>query len=211
MTISTSFFPSLKAAREEYRSAWENPKNTRFELPALDVNDVLRRRYTMEPERRLTRELIWDMEVKKSWDPHTYIPYVVSEGRSWGRKSLPDGSRFCRASIQKGWITSERGLVLEDVYGGDPNDGVYFIGCRSFSDENGQELTASDFQPLFHVWHGVGGTEDQPTNLWSIVLLTAANDPRYEQPFKEMERAGVLPGFIEIYIQRDLGVTLSQS
>jgi hypothetical protein len=69
---------------------------------------------------------------------------------------------------------------------------------------------AGSFQPLFHVRHAVGGFEDEPLNLWSIVLLTATPDARYRDPFEEMVRAGLLPGFIEIYIQRDLKLTLSR-
>lgn len=211
MNSLSPFFPSFTAAKQEYASAWTNPKHTRFELPAMDVNEVLKKRYKMSPERNVTKTDIWEMEIKKAWDPFTYIPYVVFEGQSWGQVPLPDGaSRFCRSSIQKGWITAERGRVLEDVYVGDQKDGIYFIGCRNFPDENGNELEASAFQPIFHVWHGVGGSEDEPTNLWSIVLLTPQNDPRYEEPFKEMVRAGLLPGFIEIYIKRDLGVDLSR-
>ena len=49
--------------------------------------------------------MIWDMETKKAWDPLTYIPYVVSQARSWGRTTLRDGSvRFFRSSMQRGWI-----------------------------------------------------------------------------------------------------------
>src|SRR5262249_57383644 len=68
----------------------------------------------------------------------------------------------------------------------------------------------SIFQPLFHVRHGVGGSEQAPLNLWSIVFLTDAPDPRYCEPFEQMVRAGLLPGFIEIYIERDLKLKLEQ-
>jgi hypothetical protein len=46
-------------------------------------------------------------------------------------------------------------------------------------------------------------------NLWSIVLLRGA-DPRYCEPFEQMVRAGLLPGFLEIYIERDLKLGLSR-
>ena len=47
-------------------------------------------------------------------------------------------------------------------------------------------------------------------NLWSIVLLTGASDPRYYEPFEQMVHAGLLPGFLEIYIERDLKLKLSR-
>ena len=68
----------------------------------------------------------------------------------------------------------------------------------------------SPFQPLFHVQHAVGGSEQAPLNLWSIVLLTDAPDPRYYEPSEQMVRAGLLPGFIGIYIERDIKLKLSR-
>jgi hypothetical protein len=198
-------------AEREYADAWANPSHTRFELPAVNVNKVLSERYRLTPQKNLTRAMIWDMETKKAWDPRSYIPYVVSEGRSWGRTTLHDGSqRFSRSSMQRGWITPSEGLVLEDVFVSDAKQAIFFLGRPRMATEAGDELAASSFQPLFHVRHAVGGSEDEPLNLWSIVLLTPAPDARYHKPFEEMVRAGLLPGFIEIYIQRDLQVSLSR-
>ncbi len=36
------------------------------------------------------------------------------------------------------------------------------------------------------------------------------NFTRYIEPFEQMVRAGLLPGFIEIYIERDLKLKLSR-
>jgi hypothetical protein len=159
----------------------------------------------------VTRAMIWDMETKKAWDPLTYIPYVVSQARSWGRTTLRDGStRFSRSSLQRGWITPQEGRVLEDVFVSDARQTIYFLGRPQMVEETGKALAASPFQPLFHVRHGVGGSERAPLNLWSIVLLTNAPEPRYCEPFEQMVRAGLLPGFIEIYIERDLKLKLSR-
>jgi hypothetical protein len=207
---ASSSLPAFSAAEREYRSAWDNPAYTRFELPPVNVNKVLRERYRMRPAKALTRTAMWDMERKKAWDPRSYIPYVVSQGGSWGRETLPDGERFSRASLQKGWIAQGEGRVLEDVYLSDATQSIFFLGRERLRGPNGDDLRASDFQPIFHVAHGVGGSEDEPLNLWSIVLLTAAEDRRYHRPFEDMVAAGWLPGFIEIYIARDLGVQLSR-
>ena len=202
---------TFDAAEREYDEAWRAPASTRFELPSVDVNEVLKERYRVSPEQTLTRAMIWDMESKKAWDPLTYIPYVVSQAQSWGRTTLRDGStRFCRSSMQRGWITSEEGRVLEDVFVNDAKQTIYFLGRQRMLEETGRTLVASPFQPLFHVRHAVGGSEQAPLNLWSIVLLTDAPDPRYCEPFEQMVRAGWLPGFIEIYIERDLKLQLSR-
>jgi hypothetical protein len=74
---------------------------------------------------------------------------------------------------------------------------------------DGCSITRENSCP-FHVRHAVGGSEQAPLNLWNIVFLTDAPDPRYCEPFKQMVRAGLLPGFIEIYIERDLKLKLSR-
>jgi hypothetical protein len=203
---------TFETAEREYNEAWNAPSSTRFELPAVDVNTVLKKRYQVSPEKTLTRTMIWDMETKKAWDPLSYIPYVVSQARSWGRTTLRDGStRFSRSSLQGGWITSEEGCVLEDVFVSDPRQIIYFLGRARMMEENGNEVVASTFQPLFHVRHAVGGSDEMPLNLWSIVFLTNAPAPHYCEPFEQMVRAGLLPGFIEIYIERDLKLKLSRT
>jgi hypothetical protein len=203
---------SFDTAEREYNEAWTAPSSTRFELPPVDVNTVLKKRYRMSPEQTLTRAMIWDMETKKAWDPLSYIPYVVSQARSWGRTTLRDGStRFSRSSLQRGWITLEEGRVLEDVFVSDAKQTIYFLGRPQMVEESGNTLVASPFQPLFHVRHGVGGSEQMPLNLWSIVLLTNASDQHYCEPFEQMVRAGLLPGFIEIYIERDLKLKLNRT
>ena len=100
--------------------------------------------------------------------------------------------------------------MLEDVFVSDAKQTIYFLGRPRMVDENGNKVVASAFQPLFHVRHAVGGSEEMPLNLWSIVLLTNAPDPRYHEPFEQMVRAGWLAGFIEIYIERDLKLKLSR-
>jgi hypothetical protein len=112
--------------------------------------------------------------------------------------------------LQRGWIASEEGRVLEDVFVSDAKQTIYFLERPQMVEESGNALVASPFQPLFHVEHAVGGSEQTPLNLWSIVVLTKAPDPRYCEPFEQMARSGSLPGFIEIYIERDLKLRLSR-
>jgi hypothetical protein len=203
---------SFAGAEQDYRQAWTDPSHTRFELPPVNVNKVLRDRYRVTPDAPVTRTMIWDMETRKAWAPLTYIPYVVSDGHSWGRRRLSDGSdRFSRWSMQKGWIAPGEGRVLEDVFVNGAQQSIFFFGRERMTAEDGSELAASTLQPIFHVRHGVGGAEEEPLNLWSIVLLTPASDPRYHEPFERMVREGWLPGFIEIYIGKDLGRQLARA
>ena len=107
--ISSESAVDFRTALDEFEAAWENPKHTRFTLPAVEVNSVLARKYTTSTPVKITRDMVWDMELQKAWDPTTFIPYVVSEGKSWGRRKSHDGSEhFFRSSEQLGWIATGR-------------------------------------------------------------------------------------------------------
>ena len=192
----------FRTALDEFEAAWENTNHTRFTLPAVEVNSVLAKKYATSAPVKITRDMVWDMELQKAWDPATFIPYVVSEGKSWGRRKLHDGSEhFFRSSEQLGWIAKGRGTVLEEVFVDHAGQRILFLGRESMRDDS-KILKASDFQPLFHVEHAASGSIEEPLNLWRIVILTERYDERYAEPFKEMARQGLLPGFLEIYIQR---------
>jgi hypothetical protein len=203
--------PSAYAdALNEFEGAWNNPRFTQIELPAVQVNRVLREKYIASGTVNLSRSMVWDMETKKAWDPLTYIPYVVSEGGSWGRHHLAgEIERWSRSSIQGSWLNVGRGRVLEDVFVDHIRQKVLFMG-RAQLPREGVVLQADAYQPLFHVEHAAGGTETDPLNLWRIVILTEQKDERYKAPFDEMVRRGGLPGFLEIYIERELHVKLTR-
>jgi hypothetical protein len=203
--------PSAYAdALNEFENAWNNPRFTQIELPAVQVNRVLKEKYIASGTVELSRSMVWDMETKKAWDPLTYIPYVVSEGGSWGRHPLTDRiERWSRSSIQGSWLNVGRGRVLEDVFVDHVRHKILFMGRAQLPRED-VVLQADAYQPLFHVEHAAGGTETDPINLWRIVILTEQKDERYKAPFDEMVRQGTLPGFLEIYIERDLHVKLKR-
>ena len=139
----------FRGALEEFEAAWENPNHTRFTLPAVQVNSVLAEKYTTSSPIRLTRHMVWDMEQQKAWDPATFIPYVVSEGKSWGRHRLRDGSeRFFRSSEQLGWITEERGTVLEEVLVDHAGQRILFLG-REVSEKGWRALKGKQLSAAF--------------------------------------------------------------
>ena len=132
-----SALPSVSAASfshalAEFETAWQNPTYTRFTLPAVHVNGVLANKYSSSVPVKITRDMVWDMELQKAWDPLTFIPYVVSEGKSWGRRKLQDGSEhFFRSSEQLGWIAKGRGTVLEEVFIDHAGQRILFLGRES--------------------------------------------------------------------------------
>src|SRR5262245_22421663 len=191
---------TFKRARQEFNDAWRNTRYTHVELPPVDVNRVLRERYAVEPVgTAMTLTQLWDMESKKAWDPATYIPYVVSRGRSWGRHALEEGCEgFYRTSDQAAWISASRGEVIEDVAISHVERKIVFLGRSQIVDDRGETIHAGDFQPRFHVMHGADGSEERPMNTWRIVMLTDREDDRYKRPFAEMVAGGYLPGFVEV-------------
>jgi hypothetical protein len=129
----------------------------------------------------------------------------------WGRHNLEDGCEgFSRSSMQIAWISQERGHVLEDVFINRNDRRIFFLGRPEMTNDKGQRIFADAFQPLFHVEHAAGGSESELLNVWRIVLLTENNDQRFTEPFRQMIKAGLLPGFLEIYIERDLRTALSR-
>ena len=198
---------AIQEAEEAFESAWNHPSYTQFKLDDIDINETLENFYTTATPVHFTRKMLWDMETKKAWAPGNYIPYVVSEGRSWGRICLENGDEhFVRSSRQKQWLNSEvYGEVFEKVYLNHKDQKATFLGTDHLSDSSGNEfLLDTNHQPLFHVQHSVAGTEDQPINVWRIVHLTEEKDQQLLELFKRRNNSSLLPGFVELYITNDL-------
>ena len=200
----------LQHARDEFEQAWENAAHTRTEPEAVDVNALLRESFSVDDGVQLTRQMLWEAEVEKAWDPGAYIPGVVLEGESWGRKELADGGPwFVRASRQVAWKReTEPGVVLEEVYLDPARQSVLFFGRSELVKPDGSRLEAGKHQPLFHVEHAVTGTDERPLNRWRIVHLTEAEDPglvaRQSEEGTEDWLVGFLARFVEVGLGRQL-------
>ena len=198
----------------EFERAWVDPRNTRFELPPVDVNRVLAEHYRTSEPLTFTRTMLWDMEVRKAWRPDRYIPSVVREGsaRAWGRRSAADGTEsLVRSSQQRLWLEpAEYGLVLEQVHLDPTQQKITFIGAAELPDPDRNILRAGARQPLFHVEHSVDGDESRPLNRWRIVHLTDRPEHKLVERFARMASDLWLPEFIEIYIRSDPNIKLTR-
>lgn len=201
---------SFRDARAEFERAWNQPGHTRIEPDAVDVNQLLKQSYSIDDGAGLTGQMLWDAEVAKAWDPGTYIPGVVLDGKSWGRKALPDGKPwFVRSSRQVAWKAgTDPGVVLEEVYLDPSGRSVLFFGRSELIGPDGVPVEAGAHQPLFHVEHAVTGTEEEPLNRWRIVHLTETEDPalveRQVSRGSEEWLVGFLSRFIELELDRKL-------
>lgn len=184
--------------------AWRTPGVTAIDLPPVDVNQVLADRYELDRDVTFTRNTLWDMEVRKAAAPDVYIPTVVAPGSVTKFPSVEhDGFEdFTRVSDQRLWADPDRyGTIIEHVRLDHGHQRAFFLGATEFGDR-----TATTRQPLFHVEHSVAGAEDRPLNLWRVVLLTETVDQKLVDVFTRMGEDPYLRVFIEVYLQKQLGV-----
>lgn len=191
-----------------FQQAWDDPGNTRYELPAVDVNRVLAERYTLDKPLVFTRTMMWDNEVRKARRPDLFIPSVVAAGSAdaWG-----DGDIFVRRSMQRQWSRpGNYGLVLEQTRLDHARQVVTFIGAADHPGRDGAVLHASTEQPIFHVEHSVSGEESRPLNNWRTVHVTGAPDGRIVEVFDRIAANPWLPEFVEIYIRDVLELAIAR-
>jgi hypothetical protein len=193
----------------EFAEAWDDPRNTRYVMPPIDVNAVLAAEYRTGEPVAFTRDMVWDVEVRKARRPGRYIPWVVAEGSddAWGGEDV-----FVRRSRQRLWLEPDRyGLVLEQTHLDHERQVVTFIGAAELPAPDGTLLRAGTGQPIFHVEHGVAGPPDRPLNTWRIVLLTDEPDPRLVEVFTRFAARPGLPEFFEVYLREDRGINVERS
>jgi hypothetical protein len=190
--------------------AWHTPGVTAIDLPAVDVNQVLADRYELDRELIFTRTMLWDMEVRKAAALDVYIPTVVAPGSATKFPSVRhDGFEdFTRVSEQRLWAEpAVFGTIIEHVRLDHDNQRAFFVGDTDFTAPDGSTRTGTTGQPVFHVEHSVGGTEDRPLNLWRIVVFTKSVDQKLVDVFTKMGEDPYLRVFIEVYLQKNLGVS----
>ncbi|MFQ5592390.1 MAG: hypothetical protein ACE5HE_14615 [Phycisphaerae bacterium] len=188
-----------------FAAAWNREGHTSIECDPLNVNQVLADEYDGVEGLALTRAQLWETEVKKAARPDLFIPGMIRAGtaRSWGRRELKNGDEvFIRASEQRLWLQPDRhGTVIEACYLNHSSQQVTFIGLPEVEDDAGRTVVASPEQPLFHVVHGVSGTEDAPLNTWRIVHLASDEHGALSRRFDLMSQASGLPEYVERYIE----------
>lgn len=196
-----------------FEEAWVGAGHTAVELPAVDVNRVLRERYEVRPAVEFTATSLWDMEARKAAAPDKYLPNVVKPGSvEW----FPGARRgafqyFTRVSEQRLWLDPTTfGVVIEHGRLDHAARRAFFLGVERFRATDGREFVAGTGQPLFHVEHSVAGTQEEPLNLWRIVHLTERPDPAMAAFFAEMGRERYLREFNEVYLREDLNRSLER-
>lgn len=189
---------------QEFAAAWSERRHTAFIRPALDINELLSTRPN-PAHRPLTGKDLWTIEVSKALDPERFIPHVVASGsaRTWDHhRPAPGIETFCRMSAQRLLFRSENyGLVLERVLLDHRRRVALFLGTAQLPGPDGTVRCADSRQPLFHVEHSVGGTEERPLNLWRVVHLTDEPDGRLLRSHQISAAGRDVPVYVQVYLQ----------
>lgn len=197
-----------------FAAAWNREGHTSIELDPLDVNQILADQYDGVEGLALTRSQLREMEFKKAARPDLFIPGVIRAGtaRGWGRRELNSGDEvFIRVTEQRLWLQPDSyGTVIEACYLNYSSQQVTFIGLPEVEDDSGRTVIASPEQPIFHVVHGVSGTEETPLNTWRIVHLANDEHGVIAKRFKLMSQAPGLPEYVERYIEDVLNRSLTR-
>jgi hypothetical protein len=201
---------------EIFATAFASPDNLSIKQPDINVNNIIRDYYTVTPATfALTKSLLWEMECRKAAAPNKYIPTVVKAGSVEKFPSFHEGhcEYFTRISDQRCWKDPSKYVkVIEHVKLDNRKQVVTFIGAEAYVTPDGRHIVAGKDQPIFHVEHGVvGDDESQPLNSWRIVHFTKGQDDLdMREAFASRSKNKFLPEYVEIYIKKDLGVSLAR-
>ncbi|MET7991102.1 hypothetical protein ABZU76_09345 [Amycolatopsis sp. NPDC005232] len=187
--------------------AWDAPGSTTAKLTPVRVNEVLCERYEVTPPFQYTGTDLWDMEKRKAAAPGVYIPTVVKPGSAEKFPSVHNGQfeDFTRVSEQRRWADPDNyDLIIEHVRLDHESRRAFFVGAERFEAPDGRVFTAGTGQPIFHVEHSVGGSEEDPLNMWRIVFLTEQEQPELAAAFTGYENDPYLRVFIEVHLEKQL-------
>jgi len=194
--------------------AFADPNNLAFKLPDVEVNGTIRRSYDVDVPFTYTLTQLWDMEVKKAYNPEKYLKPVVRIGSLKVFNVVKEGptEQFIRVSDQKMWKDpSQFTTVIERVCIDHNAHKVFFLGTPEIEGPDGEKIVAGTGQPLFHVEHTAFGAEKEPLNGWRIVHLAEGKEQKEISAFFEMiSKSPFLPPYNEVYIREDLGKRLDK-
>ncbi|KAM0259651.1 hypothetical protein ACHAQJ_003230 [Trichoderma viride] len=198
---------------EILEAAFKDPNNTTIALEPSDVNKIIKSgHYDADPDLIYTKTQLWDMEVKKAYNPAKYLQHILRPGSLQVFNIQKNGptETFVRITDQRSWLNpSKYNTVIEQVFLDHDKEKAFFIGVQEVEGPDGHKIIAGT-QPLFHVEHSVAGTENEPLNNWRVVHLDKDEEGKLKEIFKNMAASPYLREFNEVYIREDLGKKLDR-
>lgn len=84
---------NMDYAEEVFEQAWNNPEYTQMKLDDVNINETLSRYYETPTPVNFTRQMLWDIESKKAWDPHV-VTLFFSASTTEGSARVERSPRF---------------------------------------------------------------------------------------------------------------------
>lgn len=199
--------------QQTFQAAVADPNNTAPDMPSANVNKIIKERYTVDKPFTYTRTQLWDMETQKAHNPEKFLGGVVRPGSAqvFNVERNGDIETFVRISEQRRWLNwDEFSQVIELVRLDHANHQAFFIGIDEVDAPDGRKIVRGKEQPRFHVEHSSEGSEDEPLNIWRIVLLDNDASGKLRAAFGGMAKNPYLRPFNEIYIRDVLGRELTR-
>lgn len=193
-----------------FEAAFADPNNMAIDIPPADINKILcSGTYKVNPDLKYTRTQLWDMEVKKSYNPDQYLRHLLRPGSLEIFNIVKNGpvETLVRVTDQRTWLDpSKFTTVIEQIWLDHDSQRAFGIGVPEAEIPDGRKIVSGKEQPLFHVEHSATGPENAQVNVWQIVFLS--NDEKLAEPFRQIAENRHLREFVEVHIREVLGEEL---
>lgn len=198
---------------ELFATAFANPAYTAATLPPEDVNAKLGNYISAKPL-TYTKTQLWDMCQRKASAPQLYLgqPRIKPDTTRRFPSIRKDDKieEFVRVADHQQWKDpTTYGTVIEYVIVDHEKLLVSFVGLSEFVTPEGEVIKKGP-GPLFHVQHGVEGTEEKPLNTWRIVIETEKPDEQALKNFEMLGKSPWLKPYSEYYLKEVLGAGLER-
>ena len=101
----------------EFGRAWDTPGPTRYQLPDIDINQVLAARDTIGTPLTFRRSMLWERRRARPPTPVSTSGCGAGSDRSWNGHAGDGGEYPDRRSMPRLWLRSEQyQLILERAF-----------------------------------------------------------------------------------------------
>ncbi|SMC52577.1 hypothetical protein [Kibdelosporangium aridum] len=192
----------------EFHREWTAAENTPVEFPPMDVNALVKRHFRLGRELVVTKNMVWDLLVRKAHAMEVYLPGRIKPGSI--RTYPTEESDFIRVSDQPVWTDDTvYTQVIQRVFVDEERRAVLHLGTAHMTTPDGEYVWAGLDQPLYHVEWVVTGTEMRPFLRRRMVHLTDAPDTRLAWYFARLMREKPMVDSLEIYLRKQWGVDMT--
>ncbi|MGE3921107.1 MAG: hypothetical protein AB7F64_09315 [Gammaproteobacteria bacterium] len=171
-----SIFEEHKHVADEFEKAMQSFAAQSITTAPYKINPI---KLSNQEQRNLSLDQAWALEISKALRVHDYltaIPFSIVIPGTY--RKTAQGQSFQRLSIQPAWLDDQMTIIKEEVHIIEDEHRIVFYG-RPVDELEAQNVMREHFNeslirkevPLFHVVHGLLGTENEPINTWRMVFI----------------------------------------